>query len=131
MKIPSILIVAVSLAVTAPAAAQGVPDSLPEGVTGLMIADGRQVFRGPGICTICHGPDGKGIRNLGNDLTDDEWTHGDGTYEAIVNTLKRGAWAESGTAMPHQKATTLDDQQLLSVAAYVWSLSRPKQPAKN
>jgi mono/diheme cytochrome c family protein len=110
------------LSVVVPVQAQTLPDSLPKGVTKLMIAEGKGVYRGNGICAVCHGRDAKGLANLGNGLTDDEWAHGDGTYEGIVKTLREGAWAKSGTAMPHQRATTLTDDQLLAVAAYVWSL---------
>ncbi len=131
MKTSVALLLTLALGAAAPVAGQVPPDSLPDGVTALMIRDGRMVFIGQGICSVCHGDQATGIENLGNDLTDDQWRHSDGSYEGILNTIVKGAWAESGTAMPHRNATTLDYQELRAVAAYVWSLSRVKAQPGN
>ncbi|MFQ5746564.1 MAG: c-type cytochrome [Gemmatimonadota bacterium] len=109
---------------TAPAASM--PQELPEGVTAAMIEDGTGVFAGAGICTACHGADAKGLPNLGADLTDDEWLHSDGSYEAIVETVKNGVTAEessSGVPMPPKGGANINEDQVKAVAAYVWSLS--------
>src|SRR5690625_2766380 len=45
---------------------------LPEGVTQEMVAAGKQVFEGNGICFTCHGMDGKGTA-LAPDLTGGKW----------------------------------------------------------
>ena len=97
---------------------------LPAGVTEQMISDGQAVFNGPGTCFACHGRDAKGIPNLGANLTDDEWTHADGTFESIVATINSGAQAASGAVMPPKGGPNLSEEQVKAVAAYVWSLSK-------
>ncbi len=119
-----------SLAVMGPAAARAqAPDSLPPGVTAKMVTEGASLFTGPGICIACHGPDGKGIPNLGANLTDTEWLHSDGSYEGILKTIRDGVGPDessTGTAMPPKGGSSLTDEQLKAVAAYVWSLRRSK-----
>lgn len=119
----------VAAALTAPLAALSAqaPDSLPEGVTATMIAQGRLLYEGPGRCVSCHGPDGAGITNAGSDLTDDTWTHTDGSFEEILALIKAGVpreHSESGGRMPERGASRLTENQLRAVAAYAWSLSR-------
>ena len=102
------------------------PAELPEGVTPEMVAGGKQIFGGAGICFTCHGQDGKGIPNLGADLTDGEWLQSDGSYAAIVQTITEGVPAEkssTGTPMPAKGGTQISEEQVKAVAAYVWSLS--------
>jgi cbb3-type cytochrome c oxidase subunit III len=114
-----------SLILAGPLAAQAT-DSLPPGVTAATIADGKKVFAGPGLCTACHGPDGKGISGLGANLTDSQWIHSDGSYDAIVKQVTTGVPATkstSGVAMPAKGGAPLTDDQVKAVAAYVWSLS--------
>ena len=99
---------------------------LPEGVTQTMIDQGQTLFNGAGICMACHGTDAKGMPNLGADLTDEEWKQGDGSYEAILETIKNGVSSDkssSGTVMPPKGGSQINDEQLAAVAAYVWSLS--------
>lgn len=106
-----------------PAAA---PAQLPEGVTPEMIAEGRQIFGGAGICFTCHGAEAKGVPNLGADLTDGKWVHSDGSFEGIVKSIAQGVPAEkstTGTPMPPKGGSTITDAQVKAVAAYVWSLS--------
>jgi len=110
-----------------PAAAQAQQrDSLPPGVTPQMVAQGEQLFKGPGLCTACHGPDGKGIPNLGPDLTDKQWLHSKGTYQEIVKQIMEGVPANkstTGLVMPPKGGSSLTDEQVKAVAAYVWKLS--------
>ncbi len=101
-----------------------VPDSLPPGVTAAMISDGAALFKAQGLCFACHGPDAKGMPNMGADLTDAEWTQGDGTYEKILETIEKGAQAQSGAVMPPNGGSSLTADQRKAVAAYVWSLAR-------
>lgn len=111
------------------ASAQQRSDSLPPGVTDAMISQGASLFGGAGICTACHGSKAKGIPNLGADLTDQEWSHGDGSYDAILETITKGVTPDkstTGTAMPPKGGSSLNEDQLKAVAAYVWSLSRSK-----
>lgn len=107
--------------------ASDLSQELPEGVTMAMVDEGKTVFEGPGICVSCHGPSGEGIPNLGDNLTDDEWLHSDGSYEAIVETIMSGVTAEastSGVPMPPRAATNITDDQVRAAAAYVWTLSK-------
>ncbi len=105
-------------------------DSLPPGVTPQMVAQGEQLFKGPGLCTACHGPDARGIPNLGPDLTDGKWLHSKGTYQEIVKQIMEGVPANkstTGLVMPPKGGSPLTDDQVKAVAAYVWKLShRPK-----
>lgn len=107
-----------------PAAAAA--QELPAGVTAAMIEEGKGIFSSSGICFTCHGPEGKGVQNLGADLTDKEWAHSDGSYEEIVKTVTSGVSAEkseSGVPMPPKGGANLTDDQVKAVAAYVWSIS--------
>lgn len=101
------------------------PAPLPKGVTLEMLARGKELFQGAGLCVACHGPDGKG--SVGPDLTDTLWLHHKGSYEEIFAQVVRGVPEEeskTGTAMPPRGGSALTDEQLRAVAAYVWSLSR-------
>ncbi len=118
-------LVAFGLILAAPAVQA--QEDLPEGVTDEMIANGKTVFGGAGICMVCHGPEGKGVANLGADLTDDEWLHSDGSYEGILATIEAGVTADkssTGSVMPPKGGGSISDEQVKAVAAYVWSLSR-------
>ncbi len=97
-----------------------------QGVTKQMIDAGKPLFSSRGLCNACHGPEGKGIPNLGADLTDDEWLHSDGSYEGILSTITEGVSPDkssTGTVMPPKGGSSLSDEQLKAVAAYVWSLT--------
>ncbi len=98
-------------------------DSIPDEVTSSMIEEGARIFKGPGLCAACHGPDGKGL--TAPDLTDDEWIHIDGSFEAIVARIIEGvAIADSRTGIPMlpRGGMPLTDDQVRAVAAYIWSL---------
>jgi len=100
-------------------------DSLPAGVTPAMIGEGQKVYAGPGLCSACHGPQAKGINGLGPNLTDAEWLHSSGTYDALVAQVTAGVPAtksRSGVAMPPKGGAALTDAQIRAVAAYIWSL---------
>lgn len=100
---------------------------LPDGVTSKMVSEGGGLFRTNALCHACHGVNGKGVKNLGSDLTDDEWKHIDGSYTGIVTLVTRGITAEassSGIPMPPRAGANLSDDQVRAVAAYVWTLSR-------
>lgn len=122
--------VTIALTLGAPASAQE-PGTLPAGVTAGMVDAGKKVFAGPGLCTACHGPQAKGVKGLGPNLTDAEWLHSDGTYEALVTQITAGvpsSKSSTGVAMPPKGGAPLSDEQVRAVAAYVWSLSH--EPAK-
>ena len=106
--------------------AQQKPEPLPAGVTPQMIKDGQAIFQGAGLCAACHGPDAKGLPNLGANLTDTQWLHSKGTYDDIVKQILTGVTADkstSGTVMPPKGGSSITDVQIKAVAAYVWSLS--------
>lgn len=99
---------------------------LPEGVTAAMVQTGSTLYNGAGLCMACHGADGKGNGGLAADLTDATWTHSDGSYEKIVEQIMSGVEASkstNGIAMPPRGGSTLTDEQVRAVAAYVWTLS--------
>ena len=106
-------------------AASTMPDSLPPGVTAAMVAEGDALFHGAAICMTCHGQDAHGAPNLGPNLTDAEWIHSDGSYDAIVHQVMTGVPQPRNFAspMPPKGGSAITDEQVRSVAAYVWSLS--------
>jgi mono/diheme cytochrome c family protein len=102
-------------------------EELPEGVTQEMIAEGESLFKGAGVCAVCHAQNAEGMPNLGADLTDDEWQHSDGSLEGILHSITKGVTADkssTGSVMPPKGGSGLSDSQLEAVAAYVWSLRR-------
>ena len=108
-------------------AVDAIKQEMPEGVTKEMIAQGKTVYAGAGICSSCHGPAGKGIPSLGADLTDDEWLHSDGSYEGIVKTVMEGVTAQassSGVPMPAKAGTNISDDDVKAVSAYIWTLGK-------
>ncbi len=109
-----------ALGAAAPAHAQ----ALPEGVTKEMIEKGNEIFHKTGLCYACHGQDAKGM--VGPNLTDDVWIHSKGTYPEIVAQVTKGVTKEeskSGVPMPAKGGSTISDDDVKAVAAYVWSLS--------
>lgn len=112
---------------TRPATGIRLPQELPEGVTAEMLSRGEELFQGAGFCYTCHGQEGRGVPRLGSDLGDDEWVHGDGSYESIAQRIRAGVTAEASTVgvpMPPRGGGRLSDEQVRAVAAYVWALSR-------
>lgn len=100
---------------------------LPSGVTPEMVQEGERIFVGSGFCHNCHGRNGRGLPQLGSDLTDGGWQHNDGSYEGLVERIGAGVPAErsgSGVPMPPAGGARLTPEQIRAVAAYVWTLSR-------
>jgi mono/diheme cytochrome c family protein len=103
-------------------------DSLPAGVTPQLVAEGKRIFDGPGVCYACHGQDASG--GMGPNLADTLWIHSRGEYDRIVATILNGVAAKdskSGIMMPPRGGAPLSDAEVRAVAAYVWSLSRVRQ----
>ena len=97
---------------------------LPDGVTATMVAEGRELFGGGGICFTCH-LDGTG-GPLAPDLTDDLWINVDGEYGSIVELVKTGVpkpIKHPGAMLP-RAGMPLTDPQVEAIAAYVYALSR-------
>jgi len=100
-------------------------DSLPPGVTAAMVAKGKKIFGGAGLCLACHGPKGEGA--LGPNLTDTTWLHHDGSFSALVKQITEGIdekVSKTGQVMPPRGGSSLNDEDVKAVAAYVWTLSR-------
>ena len=93
-------------------------------ITPELIAQGDKIFHGPGNCYACHGTNAQG--SVGPNLTDAEWIHSKGTYEDIVAQVTKGVPKEeskSGIVMPPRGGSTISDDDVKAVAAYVYSLS--------
>ena len=104
---------------TSPAAAQA-----PAGVTPTAITQGDSIFHSKGNCYACHGANAQGA--VGPNLTDAEWIHSDGSYDAIVKQVTTGVPKEeskSGIPMPAKGGSSITDDEVKAVAAYVFSLS--------
>ena len=64
--------------------------------------------------------------NLGPDLRDAAWLHGDGSFRAILRVIREGVAVPKASpiGMPSFEGR-LAEPQLYQVAAYVFSLSHP------
>ncbi|MDR2093260.1 MAG: cytochrome-c oxidase, cbb3-type subunit III [Azoarcus sp.] len=102
-------------------------------------SDAARAARGKAVfdtnCTVCHGPEGKGARSMGEafavlgapDLTDGIWLYSN-SEEAIIDGVTRGrnAGPDSVTnTMPAWK-DFLGDAKVHILAAYVYSLNNKK-----
>ena len=98
---------------------------LPEGVTVAMAREGQDIFHGEGVCVTCHLRQGAG-GPLAPDLTYDVWLNIDGEYESIVNIVTTGVPQpiEHPGQMLARAGTSITDDQVRAVAAYVYTLSR-------
>ena len=102
------------------------PAALPEGVTVAMAEEGQEIFNGnTGICFTCHLREGTG-GPLAPNLTDDVWLNIDGEYESIVDVIMTGVPqpVEHPGLMQPRAGMPLTDEQVRSLAAYVFTLSR-------
>jgi len=94
-----------------------------------MIAAGDTIFNTKS-CVRCHGQNGIGGPRA-PDLTDQNWIHVDGSYNAIVSLVTTGfTKAEQKDprypfTMNPRGGVQLTDDQIRAVSAYVWSLSHP------
>jgi cbb3-type cytochrome c oxidase subunit III len=116
-----LLVAVAALAGPRPATAQGAP--APTGVTPEAIAKGDSIFHKTGLCYACHGSNAEGA--VGPNLTDAEWLHGDGSYDMIVATVTSGVPADKakkGIAMLPKGGSSISDDEVKAVAAYVYSL---------
>lgn len=103
----------------------GASAQFPAGVTEPMVAEGEVLYKSVGLCFACHGPTGGGVPGAGVDLTDDEWLHNDGSFEAILAQVLEGIGpteTKSGIIMLPRGGSQLNDEQLRAIASYVWSL---------
>lgn len=123
-------------AASSSAAAPG-PAARPAQATPERIAAGKLLYE-KGVCITCHGRDGVGSQNA-PPLNDRNWLHGAGTFGQIVQTIVNGfsvsdMVGDYSRAMPVRGENSkgarvlLNDDQVASVAAYVWSLSHDIKP---
>lgn len=90
-----------------------------------LVEEGRSLYAGVALCFACHGVNGKGVPGAGVDLTDDEWLHDDGSFEALVQRILNGVGVgetRSGVIMLPRGGSQITDDQARAVAAYVVSL---------
>ena len=90
-------------------------------LAGLQVAQKADLAAGKAVyaanCAICHGPTGKGRREIGTpDLTDAIWLYGSGR-EVIID----GLWNGRGGVMPAWVGR-LDESTIKSLAVYVHTL---------
>ena len=99
-------------------------EQAPSAASPELIAQGDKIFHGPGNCYACHGSNGEGL--VGPNLTDAEWIHSKGTLGEIEAQIIHGVPKEeskSGIPMPPKGGSTISDDDVKAVAAYVYSLS--------
>ena len=99
----------------------------PAAVTPAAVTLGDSLFHGKGNCYACHGANAQGT--VGPNLTDAEWIHSDGSYDAIVKQITTGLTAEESKSkipMPPKGGSQITDDEVKAVAAYVYSLSHKK-----
>ncbi|HSJ05369.1 MAG TPA: cytochrome c [Longimicrobiales bacterium] len=111
-------------AAAAPAAPRPAVE-LPAGVTQEMVAQGETLYGSTGNCFTCHGADASGSP-LAPGLNDSQWLHIDGTFDALVGIIAAGVPvpAQYPAAMPARGGGPLTDDEVRSIAAYVYTLSR-------
>ena len=100
--------------------------ALPSGVTQAMVDAGKTLYHGAALCSSCHGENGAGTA-IGPKFNDQVWLHSDGSFPAIVNTIKTGVQTpkESMIPMLAKGGSGITDEQAAQVAAYVWRLAHP------
>ena len=116
-----LVVAALALVGARQAAAQ---EAAPAGVTPAAIAQGDTIYHKAGLCYACHGSNAEGA--VGPNLTDAEWLHGDGSYDMIVATVTAGVPADKakkGIPMPPKGGSSITEEEIKAVAAYVYSLS--------
>jgi mono/diheme cytochrome c family protein len=115
------------LALAAALGARPAVAQAPAAVTPAAIALGDSLFHSKGNCYACHGANAQGA--VGPNLTDAEWIHSDGSYDAIVKQITTGVTAEESKSkipMPPKGGSQITDDEVKAVAAYVYSLSHKK-----
>ena len=95
----------------------------PPGATKEQVALGDRIFRGEvdsATCGGCHGSDANGTP-VGPDLTTGKWLWGDGSLEAITQTITNGVPEpkEHLGVMPPMGGVQLSQADIAAVAAYV------------
>jgi len=98
-----------------------------EGLMNVVRDSGRQLFGDN--CAACHGTDARGRANY-PDLTDHDWLWGDGSAEAIAETMRVGINSANEESRISQMPAfgrdgMLQRADVRKVASYVYSLTNP------
>ncbi len=101
---------------------------LPAAVTPQVVVEGYDVFRGAGMCFVCHR---YGIvPGSPTDLKDDIWVQSDGSYEGILGTISEEVYAHSKRDTAYWPEPVLrpriTETQRRALAAYVYVISHPE-----
>jgi mono/diheme cytochrome c family protein len=102
------------------------PDS-----TGAVLARGKRLFEGRGLCFSCHGKAGEGVLGPTTALAEGKWIHTKGERANIIALIKTGVDAtqsKSGIVMPPRGGSRLSDAEVEAVASYVITLAKPSKP---
>ena len=123
---PTTLPTATSTATVAEAVSQSASaNSANTSYDPVLVEQGQQLFT---LCAACHGPDARGLSNLGKDLVESEFVAGL-TDEDLLTFIKTGRpiWDPlntSGLDMPPKGGNpAMTDADTLAIIAYVRSLS--------
>ena len=82
------------------------------------IETGRKIFFGKGMCTTCHGKDGKGVKHPGHsprDFTDPKWQEAR-TDGEMMWVLRNGS---PGTEMPVRVGKIINEEEGWSVIHFI------------
>jgi disulfide bond formation protein DsbB len=91
------------------------------------VAQGGEFFAS--TCSACHGPDAKGLPNLGKDLTTSEYVR-DNADDTLMTLLKEGRPSghelnTTGVDMPPKGGNpSLSDDDLMTIIAYLRSINQ-------
>jgi disulfide bond formation protein DsbB len=91
------------------------------------VAQGGEFFAS--TCSACHGPDAKGLPNLGKDLTTSEYIR-DNADDTLLTLLKEGRPSghelnTTGVDMPPKGGNpSLSDDDLMTIIAYLRSINQ-------
>jgi mono/diheme cytochrome c family protein len=119
------------IAVMGPAALRAQDSAAPD--TAALIALGRTIFEGRGLCFSCHGKTGDGVLGPTTRLAGRPLTHTKPTIPDLVALIKLGvdsAHSTSGQVMPPRGGSRISDDQVEAVAWYVLELQRSALPQK-
>lgn len=123
----------VALALLAPA--RGEAQQLSADSVTVLLAKGKTLYEGKGLCSSCHGVNGEGVLGPTLRLTASKpWIHTKGSQAEIVALIKEGVndqKTKSEATMPPKGGSRLTDAEIELVARYVIDLhSRKEVPAK-
>lgn len=125
-------VITVAAVLASPVLAQDAEDTASDSVTPEQILAGSNLYNG-GTCVICHAIAGKGSGTRAPDLSDVEWLHSQGDLDGILQTILAGVPQQDIKAVKPRQfpmnpkgGLNVSDEQMASVAAYVWALSQPE-----